>query len=67
MRGPISDDDKLKTFVVVYAWPDGREEVRYRRPGRTDSAQKMKDEIDRKIDELGRECPYRYEFVRHGG
>lgn len=61
--GPISEADKLKTLVVIYTWPDGREEIRYRRIGFAGSAQGMKDEIDQKIEELGDECPYRYDFV----
>lgn len=62
-KGPISETDKLKTLVVVYTWPDGKEEIRYRRPAYAKSAQRMKDEIDQKIEELGKDCPYRYEFT----
>lgn len=47
---------------VVYTWPDGREEIRYRRPSEGPTA----DEIRRQIDELNaRPCgsPYFYRLV----
>jgi hypothetical protein len=50
-------------FVVVYRWPDGREEVRYRRPSTSGDAAKLKGEVDALVDRHGGECPYSYRYV----
>lgn len=34
------------TTEIVFTWPDGREEVRYRRPADSEMAKIMKAEID---------------------
>lgn len=51
------------TVEVVYTWPDGREEVRYRRPYPSDSATDFMDEVDKLRRRDGEECPYSYRFV----
>lgn len=48
---------------VVYRWPDGREEVRYRRPFGTSWACDMILEVDQLIRRLGPDCPYSYRHV----
>ncbi len=48
---------------VVYTWPDGREEVRYRRPYGSSWACDMMLEVDQLIARLGAECPYSYRHV----
>jgi hypothetical protein len=50
------------TTEIVYRWPDGREEVRYRRPYMSAGARDLMVEVGvlRKLN--GDKCPY---FVRH--
>lgn len=52
-----------KSLVIVYTWPDGRREVRYRRVADTPEAQKLIDEVEALKERLGKECPYSYETV----
>jgi hypothetical protein len=42
-------------YEVVYRWPDGREEVRYRRPN---SDQRCRQEVAQLRARLGAGCPY---------
>lgn len=56
----------VETLEIVYVWPDGREEVRYRRQlGTNDADRFMKevDEIKARCDYFGEDCPYYYRFV----
>ena len=46
---------------IVYRWPDGREEVRYRRPSGSEDAERYIAEVNALQARLGPECPY---FVR---
>ena len=48
---------------VVYVWPDGREEVRYRRPFGSSWACDMMLEVEQMSSRLGAECPYSYRHV----
>lgn len=55
-----------ETLEIVYTWPSGREEVRYRRPLGTDDARTFMAEVDAMKDRrerLGTECSYSYRFV----
>lgn len=45
---------------IVYRWPDGKEEVRYRRLVHSQEAQRLMNEVDEIKNRLGRECPYFY-------
>ena len=47
----------------VYVWPDGREEVRYRRPVGSREARALLDELQRLKDRHGEACPYRVRQV----
>ena len=47
------------TYSVVYVWPDGRREVRYRRPINDN---RLRDEVMRLQERLGEACPYRIEY-----
>ena len=52
-------------FEVVFVWPDGREEVRYRRPAGTDDARRFAQEIDEmeaRLAMTGEDCPYFYRW-----
>lgn len=49
---------------VVYTWPDGREEVRYRRPDGSEQAQQLERQVRMLERNLGAECPY---SIRHTG
>jgi len=50
----------MKEFVIVYTWPDGREEVRYRRVPGSEEAKELMDEVDALKVRLGEKCPYSY-------
>jgi hypothetical protein len=54
--------EKSTITEVVYTWPDGREEVRYRRPFESDSAIELIYMIRELQVRDGAECPY---SVRH--
>jgi hypothetical protein len=52
---------------IVYTWPSGREEVRYRRPKGSAGAKKLIDEVECiKARLAGEKCPYSYRDVTHG-
>ena len=51
MTEPLAEPD----YEVVYTWPSGREEVRYRRPN---SDPRCREEVARLRARLGDECPY---------
>ena len=52
------------TLEIVYTWPNGREEVRYRRtPSDSESALGLIKEVDELKARLGDECPYSYRTV----
>lgn len=46
---------------IVYRWPDGREEVRYRRPAGSADANRYAAEVAMLQAKQGPDCPY---FVR---
>ena len=49
---------------IVYTWPDGREEVRYRRTQGTYEAMRLMKEVDDMRARLGAtECPYSYRIA----
>ncbi len=52
------------TLEVVYTWLDGREEVRYRRPYLSDSADVFIDQIRSLKTKFGEECPYHWRIIR---
>ena len=52
----------LRQTEIVYRWPDGHEEVRYRRPFGSIAAKVFEEEVRQMQERLGDECPY---FVRH--
>ena len=55
-----------ETLEVVYTWPNGREEVRYRRPLGTADARRLLDEVQALHDVAalrGYESPYSVRFV----
>jgi hypothetical protein len=50
-----------QTVEIVYRWPDGREEVRYRRPYGSESAEDLIEQVhklQRKAAEDGYVSPY---------
>jgi hypothetical protein len=51
------------TMEVVYTWPDGREEVRYRRPAGSVEAHKLSNEVLELRRKHGEQCPYSIRFV----
>ena len=58
---------KVRTMLVIYTWPDGREEIRYQRPAASDDARKFANEIDelRRVANVGgHDSPYSYRFVQ---
>jgi hypothetical protein len=69
---PVPADCKLgkaagegpSMLEFVYVWPDGREEVRYRRQAGSPDAEKLLEELERLQKRHGAACPYR---VREGG
>lgn len=53
----------MKDIIIefLYRWPDGREEVRYRRGQGTTEAERMKRSIDELAEKLGtKEEPFPY-------
>lgn len=55
-------EKKMTVTEVVYTWPDGREEVRYRRPFESDEAIELACMVRELQVRDGKECPY---SVRH--
>lgn len=54
------------TIEIVYVWPTGREEVRYRRPYPSEDATRFISEVEEMTARLAmtkEECPYSYRFV----
>lgn len=49
---------------IVYKWPDGREEVRYRRPYGSESAAGLMKEVD-SLKERNSDTPYFYRHVEN--
>lgn len=52
--------------VVIYRWPDGRDEVRYERDADDPDAMKLCREVEAcqdRCENLEQECPYRVEFM----
>jgi hypothetical protein len=54
------------TVEIVYRWPDGREEVRYRRQVGTEDARRLMEEVEEleaRAEFFGYETPYSFRFV----
>jgi hypothetical protein len=47
LRRALAERAKTQTLEVVYTWPDGREEVRYRRPWPSYEADRFKEQAER--------------------
>jgi hypothetical protein len=43
---------------VIYTWPDGREEVRYRRTTGSSEANALENQVQKLQEQHGPECPY---------
>lgn len=52
-----------RTVEILYTWPNGRTEVRYRRPEGSDEAKDLMGQVDGLMDRQGSDCPYGYRFV----
>lgn len=52
------DDMSEPMTEIVYTWPDGREEVRYRRPTNTPEALELIEEVLELQRKHGEACPY---------
>lgn len=55
-----------ETVEIVFRWPSGREEVRYRRPLGTEDARRLMAEVEElqaKAELHGYESPYFFRFV----
>jgi hypothetical protein len=48
---------------IVYTWPDGREEVRYRRPKDSLEALELTEQVVNLIRKHGAACPYSFRHV----
>jgi hypothetical protein len=53
-----SQKNKLSHYEVVYTWPSGREEVRYRRPVTICELAKQVRDYRRACRRLNQACPY---------
>jgi len=60
-------ESKPTTSVeIVYTWPNGSEEVRYRRPQHSEDAKSLIREVlkmQARLDTMNEPCPYSYRFV----
>ena len=52
-----------ETTEIVYTWPDGREEVRYRRPKDSDAAFELVLQVIDLQGKHGAACPYSFRHV----
>jgi len=67
MNEPQSVPRQLaQTLEVIYTWPDGRKEVRYRRPARSTAADELIAEVNEQKARHGADCPYSYRFTLLG-
>lgn len=55
-------EHKVTTTEFVYTWPDGREEVRYRRPYGSSMAKVLIKEVDN-LQKQHEDSPYSYRHV----
>lgn len=54
---------KGENLEVVYTWPDGREEVRYRRTSKSKEAAELIAEVDALQKAHGIKSPYSYRYT----
>ena len=52
-----------ETTEIVYTWPDGRDEVRYRRPKDSDDALQLVLQVIALQVKHGAACPYSFRHV----
>jgi len=52
---------------IVFTWPDGREEVRYRRSAGSVDAAELISQVEKLKARDGAECPYSYRDVQMAG
>lgn len=57
----------MKTVEIVYTWPDGTEEVRYRRPENSHAAMNLINEVLDLQSKHGSDCPYSFRVVGEEG
>lgn len=50
---------------IVYTWPNGREEVRYRRPTHSREGEDLRQQVERLQETYAHECPYSYRYTDH--
>lgn len=55
-------EDPRSTLEIVFTWPDGRKEVRYRRHYPSEDANELITQVKALQERLGEECPYSYEI-----
>jgi hypothetical protein len=48
---------------IVYTWPTGRQEVRYRRTTGTPDEEYFVSQVDELRERLGENCPYSYRRI----
>lgn len=54
------------TTEIVYTWPDGREEVRYRRPKDSPEALELAGQVLNLQQQHKAACPYSFRHVQGG-
>jgi hypothetical protein len=54
------------TTEIVYTWPDGREEVRYRQPKDSPRALDLIEQVLELQTEHGAACPYSFRHTVNG-
>lgn len=58
---------RKKILEVVYKWPSGREEVRYRRAVGSVEAQNLQNQVDELHKRDGKDSPYSYRITPSAG
>lgn len=63
MNDDYPNDNGPSVVEIVYKWPDGREEVRYRRAYGSDAAVQLINEVRDLQLMHGSKCPYSFRYV----
>lgn len=58
-----TDNDRMNTVEIIYTWPDGREDIRYRRLKDSAESLEMIGEILDLQKQHGKSCPYTFQYT----
>ncbi len=60
-------DEKPNAIEIIYTWPDGTEEVRYRKLIGSIDGEDLRQQVEERKRWLGDDCPYSWREVFNRG